>query len=65
MIRVLAAPDDRGSRIENRVGEPAANPYLYFASQLLSGLDGIANDLEPPDATDTPTTPKENRCRAV
>ena len=54
MIRVLAAPDDRGSRIENRVGEPAANPYLYFASQLLSGLDGIANGLEPSAATDTP-----------
>ena len=54
MIRVLAAPGDRGSRIENRIGEPAANPYLYFASQLLSGMDGIANGLEPPAATDTP-----------
>ena len=26
-----AAPDDPATRLENRVGEPAANPYLYIA----------------------------------
>ena len=31
----------RATRIENRVGEPAANPYLYMASQVLTGLAGI------------------------
>ena len=30
------------TRLENRVGEPAANPYLYMASQIVTGLDGIA-----------------------
>jgi glutamine synthetase len=50
MLRVLGGPDDPASRIENRVGEPAANPYLYLTSQLLSGLDGIARQipLRPP-----------------
>ena len=41
MLRVLGGPDDPASRIENRVGEPAANPYLYIASQLITGLDGV------------------------
>jgi glutamine synthetase len=31
MIRVLGSPGDNASRLENRVGEPAANPYLYMA----------------------------------
>ena len=43
-----------GGRIENRTGEPAANPYLYFASQLYSGMDGMAKKLVPPPAADTP-----------
>ena len=42
MIRVLGQPGDPVTRLENRVGEPAANPYLYMASQIYSGLDGIA-----------------------
>jgi glutamine synthetase len=40
--------------LENRVGEPAANPYLYMVSQILSGLDGIDRRLEPPDPVDAP-----------
>ena len=42
LMRVVGGPGDRGTRIENRIGEPAANPYLYFASQIYSGLDGMA-----------------------
>jgi glutamine synthetase len=39
--------------MENRVGEPAANPYLYLAAQLVGGLDGIAHELDPgPEDTD-------------
>ena len=41
MVRVLGAPGDAATRLENRVGEPAANPYLYIASQIAAGLDGI------------------------
>lgn len=54
MIRALAAPGNPASRIENRVGEPAANPYLYLASQVLSGLDGIDRKLAPPPPVEAP-----------
>jgi glutamine synthetase len=30
------------------MGEPAANPYLYLASNLAAGLDGIRRQLTPP-----------------
>ena len=36
MLRVIGGPGDPATRIENRIGEPAANPYLYFASQIWS-----------------------------
>ena len=36
MIRMLGGPGDPATRLENRIGEPAANPYLYMASQILS-----------------------------
>ncbi|HYU52114.1 MAG TPA: type I glutamate--ammonia ligase [Gemmatimonadaceae bacterium] len=41
MIRI---PDRRGSgtRVELRMPDPAANPYLALAVQLAAGLDGIA-----------------------
>ncbi|MBB4304954.1 glutamine synthetase [Rhodobium orientis] len=54
MIRALFSPHDRASRIENRVAEPAANPYYYFASQILAGLDGLARGLEAPAPVETP-----------
>src|SRR5205085_4074504 len=47
MLRVLGAPGDPATRIENRIGESAANPYLYIASQVVAGLDGIDNKLDP------------------
>ena len=37
MVRVLGGPGDPATHLENRVGEPAANPYLYMASQIVSG----------------------------
>jgi glutamine synthetase len=54
MIRVLAGPGDPASRVENRIGEPAANPYLYMASQVLAGLDGLERRLDPGQSADTP-----------
>ena len=47
MIRVLGGPGDNATHIENRAGEPCANPYLYMASQIASGLDGIERRLDP------------------
>jgi glutamine synthetase len=54
MIRVIGAPGDPASRIENRAGEPAANPYLYMASQIVAGLDGIDHQYAPGPSADTP-----------
>ena len=55
MLRVISAgTNDPATHLENRVGEPAANPYLYMASQIISGLDGIQRDLEPKPPTDDP-----------
>jgi glutamine synthetase len=54
MLRVIGGAGDPGTRIENRIGEPAANPYLYFASQIYSGLDGMRRKLAPPPSADTP-----------
>jgi len=54
MLRVIGACGDDATRIENRIGEPAANPYLYIASQIHAGLDGIERQLTAPPATDAP-----------
>jgi glutamine synthetase len=54
MLRVLGGAGDPATRIENRLGESAANPYLYFASQIHAGLDGIARRLDPGPAAKTP-----------
>ncbi|MCF8476749.1 MAG: glutamine synthetase family protein [Pseudolabrys sp.] len=54
MMRLLGEPGDGATHLENRVGEPAANPYLYMASQIYAGLDGIANRLDPGPSADTP-----------
>ena len=54
LLRVIGAPGSSATRIENRIGEPAANPYLYFASQIHCGLDGIATHATLPAAADTP-----------
>lgn len=57
MLRVVGAPGDPATRIENRIGEPAANPYLYMAAQIHAGLDGLDRRLEPPAACDNPYAP--------
>jgi glutamine synthetase len=54
MLRVVGAPGDPATRIENRVGEPAANPYLYMAAQIHAGLDGLARGLTPPPGSEAP-----------
>jgi glutamine synthetase len=54
MLRVVGGPGDRATRIENRLGEPAANPYLYMAAQIHAGLDGLAQQLQAPLATESP-----------
>ena len=50
LVRVQGSAGDTSSHVEMRVGEPAANPYLYLASNIAAGLDGIRRGLEPPPA---------------
>ena len=54
MLRLLGGSEDPATRFENRLGEPAANPYLFIASQIAGGLDGIERQAQPWDADDTP-----------
>ena len=54
MIRVLGGRGDAATRLENRAGEPVANPYLYMASQIVSGFDGMEKNLDPGPSADTP-----------
>jgi glutamine synthetase len=54
MIRVLGGAGDPATRLENRTGEPAANPYLYILSQVVTGLAGIEAKLTPPASDDAP-----------
>ncbi len=54
MVRVLGAPGDASTHLENRIGEPLANPYLYMASQIHAGLDGVAKKLVPGPSADAP-----------
>ncbi len=57
MLRALLESDDPASRIENRIAEPAANPYLALASQITSGLDGLERNLEAPPPCERPYDP--------
>jgi glutamine synthetase len=41
LVRVVGEPGDQSGHVESRLGEPAANPYLYIASQCAAGLNGI------------------------
>jgi glutamine synthetase len=48
MLRALITPHDQSSRIENRVADSTANPYLALAFQILSGLDGLDSQAAAP-----------------
>jgi glutamine synthetase len=52
MIRI---PDRRGTgtRVELRIPDPAANPYLALAVQLAAGLDGIATNADAREPVNT------------
>jgi glutamine synthetase len=42
----------RAKRLEFRCPDPSANPYLCFAAQLMAGLDGIQNKIDPGEPID-------------
>lgn len=51
---MLRVPPERGSgtRLELRLGDGAANPYVITAAVLAAGLDGIKRKLAAPDAVE-------------
>jgi glutamine synthetase len=61
MMRVMGEPADPRTHLENRSGEPLANPYLYMASQIHAGLDGINRGLDPGSPTETPYLKSSDR----
>ena len=48
----IGGAGDPGTRLENRAGEPAANPYLAFAALMMAGLDGVQNRMHPGEPAD-------------
>src|SRR6185312_2043143 len=52
-IRVpITGSNPKAKRIEFRIPDPSANPYLAFAAMLMAGIDGIKNKIEPPAPVD-------------
>ncbi len=52
-IRIpITGSNPKAKRVVFRVPDPSANPYLAFAAQLLAGIDGIKNRIEPPEPID-------------
>ncbi|MEX0906835.1 MAG: type I glutamate--ammonia ligase [Gemmatimonadota bacterium] len=51
MVRVPARRE-KGTRLELRMPDPSANPYLALAVQLGAGLDGVRRKQEPPEPID-------------
>jgi glutamine synthetase len=64
MIRLVGSAEDGSTHLENRIGESAANPYLYMASQLHSGLSGIDARLPLAPSADDPYTAEADRLPA-
>jgi glutamine synthetase len=50
--RIPYTNNPKAKRVEVRFPDPAANPYLCFASILMAGLDGIASKIHPGPAMD-------------
>jgi glutamine synthetase len=62
MVRVVG--EGASLRVENRIGDPAANPYFYLAGQVAAMIDGLKNAIpcgssaDTPYASDAPALPK-------
>jgi glutamine synthetase len=55
MLRVVGQGEN--TRIENRLAEPLANPYLMIAAQVWAGIDGLKRRLLPPAANHDAAAP--------
>lgn len=50
--RIPFGQSPNAKRVEVRFPDPMANPYLAFAAQLMAGLDGIKNKIDPGEPMD-------------
>ena len=48
----LTGSNPKAKRIEFRAPDASGNPYLAFAAQLMAGIDGIRNRIEPMEPID-------------
>jgi glutamine synthetase len=48
----VTGSNPKAKRVEFRVPDPSSNPYLSFSAQMMAGLDGIKNKIEPPAPID-------------
>jgi glutamine synthetase len=48
----VTGANPKAKRIEFRVPDPSANPYLAYSAMVMAGLDGIKNKTEPPAPID-------------
>ncbi len=52
-IRIpITGTNPKAKRIEFRAPDASGNPYLAFAAQMMAGLDGIQNKIEPHEPVD-------------
>ena len=52
-IRIpITGSNPKAKRIEFRAPDASGNPYLAFAAQMMAGLDGIINRIEPHEPVD-------------
>jgi glutamine synthetase len=48
----MYSSSEAAKRLEFRTPDPSCNPYYAFAAMLMAGLDGIENNIEPPEPMD-------------
>jgi glutamine synthetase len=52
-IRIpITGTNPKAKRIEFRAPDASGNPYLAFAAQMMAGLDGVINKIEPHEPVD-------------
>ena len=60
----ITGNNPKAKRLEFRAPDSSGNPYLTFAAQMMAGLDGIKNKIEPmAPSTRTSTSSRRRRPR--
>jgi glutamine synthetase len=51
-LRIPVTDNPKSKRVEYRTPDPSCNGYLAFAAQMMAGLDGIENKIDPGEPLD-------------